>query len=164
MNLSKSTLTGYGIAVVIVLAILNVIFWLVGNPQLHELNVFSAGFVLGMLGMYLAAWLYGYHRWAQPMQRLALSTMVASSQHSARPRTATVIEGYGRWNMGSMSIYHWLFIIFFVAVLSVPIARILTRIGYSKWWTIVYFIPFVNIVGIWILAYSRWPAVDRTGT
>ena len=62
MNLSKSTLTGYGIAVVIVLVILNVIFWLVGNPQLHELNVFSAGFVLGMLGMYLAAWLYGYHR------------------------------------------------------------------------------------------------------
>jgi hypothetical protein len=62
MNLAKSTLTGYGIAVVIVLAILNVIFWLVGNPQLHELNVFSVGFALGMLGMYLAAWLYGYHR------------------------------------------------------------------------------------------------------
>jgi len=62
MKLSNRTLTGYGIAVVIVLAILNVIFWLVGNPQLHELNVFSAGFVLGMLGMYLAAWLYGYHR------------------------------------------------------------------------------------------------------
>jgi hypothetical protein len=37
-------------------------------------------------------------------------------------------------------------------VLGIPIARILTRIGYSKWWTIVYFIPFVNIVGIWILA------------
>jgi hypothetical protein len=62
MKLSNRTLTGYGIAVVIVLAILNVIFWLVGNPQLHELNVFSAGFVFGMLGMYLAAWLYGYHR------------------------------------------------------------------------------------------------------
>ena len=62
MKLSNRTLTGYGIAVVIVLVILNVIFWLVGNPQLHELNVFSAGFVLGMLGLYLAAWLYGYHR------------------------------------------------------------------------------------------------------
>jgi len=24
----------------------------------------------------------------------------------------------------------------------------------AKWWTIVYFIPFVNIIGIWILAYS----------
>jgi hypothetical protein len=34
----------------------------VGNPRLHDLNVFSAGFVLGMLGMYIAAWLYGYHQ------------------------------------------------------------------------------------------------------
>ena len=66
--------------------------------------------------------------------------------------------------MGSLSIWQWLFVIFLIVVLSIPIARILTRIGYSKWWTIVYFIPFVNIVGIWILAYSRWPAVDRTGT
>ena len=55
MKLSNRTLTCYGIAVVIVLAILNVIFWLVGNPQLHELNVFSVGFVLGMLGMDIAA-------------------------------------------------------------------------------------------------------------
>jgi hypothetical protein len=56
------TLTGYGIAVVIVFAVLNGLFWLAGNSRLHELNVFSAGFVLGMLGMYTAAWLYGYHR------------------------------------------------------------------------------------------------------
>jgi hypothetical protein len=56
------TLTGYGIAVVVVLAILNGIGWLVGNPRLHGLNVFSAGFVLGMLGMYVAAWLYGYRQ------------------------------------------------------------------------------------------------------
>ena len=45
------TLTGYGIAVVIVFAVLNGIFWLAGNSRLHELNVFSAGFVLGMLGI-----------------------------------------------------------------------------------------------------------------
>ncbi len=56
------TLTGYGIAVVIVLAFLNGIAWLVGTPRLHGLNVFSAGFTLGMLGMYLAACLYGYHQ------------------------------------------------------------------------------------------------------
>lgn len=56
------TLTAYGIAVVIVLAILNGIFWLTGSRRLHELNIFSAGFVLGMFGMYLAAWLYGYRQ------------------------------------------------------------------------------------------------------
>ena len=56
------TLTAYGIAVVIVFAILNGIFWLVRDNRLHDLNIFSAGFVLGMLGMYIAAWLYGYRR------------------------------------------------------------------------------------------------------
>jgi hypothetical protein len=56
------TITAYGIAVIIVFAILNGIAWWVGSPRLHGLNIFSAGFVLGMLGMYLAAWLYGYRR------------------------------------------------------------------------------------------------------
>jgi len=63
--------------------------------------------------------------------------------------------------MDTITIWQGLFVIFFIVALSVPIARILTRIGYSKWWTIVYFIPFANIIGIWILAYSPWPAVDR---
>lgn len=63
--------------------------------------------------------------------------------------------------MGSMSLWHWFILIFFIVALGVPIAKILGRLGFSKWWTIVYFIPFVNIVGIWILAYVRWPAVNR---
>ena len=56
------TLTAYGIGVVIVLAILNGIAWLVGAPRLHSINVFSAGFVLGMVGMYISAWVNGYRR------------------------------------------------------------------------------------------------------
>jgi uncharacterized membrane protein YhhN len=56
------TLTAYGIGVVIVLAVLNAMAWQAGNPRLHEINVFSAGFVLGFLGTYIAAWLYGYRR------------------------------------------------------------------------------------------------------
>lgn len=56
------TITAYGIAVIIVFAILNGTAWLTGSHRLHELNVFSAGFILGMLGMYLAACLYGYRR------------------------------------------------------------------------------------------------------
>jgi hypothetical protein len=60
------TITAYGIAVVIVLAILNGTFWAMGHPRLHALNLFSVGFVLGMLGMYIAAWLYGYRQVALP--------------------------------------------------------------------------------------------------
>ncbi len=56
------TLTAYGIGVVIVLAVLNGAAWQAENPRLHQINVFSAGFVFGMLGTYIAAWLYGYRR------------------------------------------------------------------------------------------------------
>jgi hypothetical protein len=56
------TLTAYGIGVVIVLAVLNAIAWQTGSLRLHGINVFSAGFTLGMLGTYIAAWLYGYRR------------------------------------------------------------------------------------------------------
>ena len=56
------TLTAYGIGVIIVLAVLNGIAWRAGMPRLHGLNVFSAGFLIGMLGTSLAAFLYGYRR------------------------------------------------------------------------------------------------------
>jgi hypothetical protein len=56
------TLTAYGIGVVIVLAVLNFIAWQAAMPRLHGLNVFSAGFVLGVLGTSIAARLYGYRR------------------------------------------------------------------------------------------------------
>src|SRR5262249_8000697 len=63
------TLIAYGIGVVIVLAILNGIAWLVGSPRLHSLNVFSAGFVLGMLGTCISAYLNGYRKVAYSGRR-----------------------------------------------------------------------------------------------
>jgi len=56
------TLTAYGIGVVIVLAALNGVAWQAGSPRLHGLNVFSAGFALGVLGTYISAWFNGYRR------------------------------------------------------------------------------------------------------
>jgi hypothetical protein len=56
------TLTAYGIGVVIVLVVLNGVAWEAGMPRIHGLNVFSAGFALGVLGTYISAWLYGYRR------------------------------------------------------------------------------------------------------
>jgi hypothetical protein len=56
-------LTRYGIAVTLVPAALKGIVWLVGNPpRMHAAYVFSAGFILGMLGMYISAWLNGYRQ------------------------------------------------------------------------------------------------------
>jgi hypothetical protein len=56
------TLTGYYIGVLVVFAILNVIAWFMDAPRLNGLGVFSAGFLMGALGMYIAAYLYGYRK------------------------------------------------------------------------------------------------------
>jgi hypothetical protein len=61
--LRMRTITGYGIAVILVFAALNGGAWAAGWPaRLRLLPVFSAGFVLGMIGMYIAARGYGYHQ------------------------------------------------------------------------------------------------------
>ena len=56
------TLTGYLIGVIIVLAALNGIAWQSGTVRLRDINVFSAGFLLGVIGATIAASLYGYRQ------------------------------------------------------------------------------------------------------
>ena len=61
--LRMRTITSYGIAVIVIFAVLNAIAWAMGWPgRVRLLPVFSAGFVLGMIAMYVAARIYGYHQ------------------------------------------------------------------------------------------------------
>jgi len=59
--------------------------------------------------------------------------------------------------MGSLSIWHWLIILFFFSIYIVPIWRILNRAGYSGAWTFLSFIQLLNIIMLWVFAFSRWP-------
>jgi hypothetical protein len=63
--------------------------------------------------------------------------------------------------MGSLSIWHWIIVILVLAIYGVPITKILERAGWSKWWIILFFVPLVNIVMLWVFAYSRWPTLGR---
>lgn len=56
------TLAAYAIGVIIVLAIANGNAWDEHLPRLHGLIIFSAGFVMGMIGTCLASFLNGYRR------------------------------------------------------------------------------------------------------
>ena len=42
-------------------------------------------------------------------------------------------------------------------LIFMPIIRICRRIGRSAWWGL---LMFVWPVGLWLLAYTRWPAID----
>jgi uncharacterized membrane protein YhaH (DUF805 family) len=51
-----------------------------------------------------------------------------------------------------------------IVLLGVPVASILHRAGRSRWWILIAFIPLLNLIGLWVFAFSRWPTVDRSST
>jgi len=66
--------------------------------------------------------------------------------------------------VGSFSPLHLLILLLFVPMMIVltiwPTVIILRRMGYSGWWAALKFAPFGTIIGLWILAQSRWPKFD----
>ena len=63
--------------------------------------------------------------------------------------------------MGYWSIWHWILFAVFVALFLYPIGRILARIGFSPFWSVIALIPLVNLVGLWIVALAAWPRDKR---
>jgi hypothetical protein len=38
--------------------------------------------------------------------------------------------------------------------------NILRKAGYSRWLSLLLFVPLLNLALIWIFAFAKWPAVD----
>jgi hypothetical protein len=47
-----------------------------------------------------------------------------------------------------------------LSIALVPSWRIVKRTGHSGWWSLLVFIPLVNFVALWLLAFVQWPAID----
>ena len=43
-----------------------------------------------------------------------------------------------------------------------PVVKILHRTGHSGWWVVLTPISPLNWIGLWFLAYSRWPGAEWT--
>lgn len=66
----------------------------------------------------------------------------------------------GGWMVGGpyyYSPFHGLWLIVMIAVVAYPAGRILRRIGFSPLWVILAFVPVVNLVALWLLAFAVWP-------
>ena len=63
--------------------------------------------------------------------------------------------------MGSMSVLHWLVVLFIYLIIYMiigfPVAHILRRMGYSRWWSVLSIVPVANLLGLWLLAFIDWP-------
>ncbi len=49
------------------------------------------------------------------------------------------------------------FWIIMIAVMVIPVAKILGRIGFNQWWAAVAIVPMVNLIFLWVLAFIDWP-------
>jgi len=63
--------------------------------------------------------------------------------------------------MDTLSPWHWLITLGILALIGFPIAKILQRLGISRWWTIMAFLPLLNLIGLWALSAVRWPKLDQ---
>lgn len=43
----------------------------------------------------------------------------------------------------------------------IPAWRILSRLGFSPWWSLLAFVPVVNLVALWRLAFIKWPSTGK---
>ena len=59
--------------------------------------------------------------------------------------------------MGVASLVHLFVLAVIVVVIATPIATILKRLGLSPWWVILFLIPIVNLIALWVLSRARWP-------
>ena len=64
--------------------------------------------------------------------------------------------------MGSFSIWHFVMLIPITSIIAFSfwmMVRILRKAGYSGWWSLLTLIPIVNVLMIWLFAFSDWPAL-----
>ena len=67
----------------------------------------------------------------------------------------------GHWGYGYGFGGGLLWFIVMVALVVYPAGRILSRMGFSPLWSILMFVPILNLVALWILAFTEWPREGR---
>jgi predicted PurR-regulated permease PerM len=59
--------------------------------------------------------------------------------------------------MGGLSPFHWIIYLLVIAVFIYPIWRILSRIGLPGALALLFVVPLVNLIFLWVVAFIAWP-------
>ncbi len=49
----------------------------------------------------------------------------------------------------------------YFAIFGIPIMQILKKAGYSRVWVLIAFLPVINLIFLWVFAFSHWPIEGR---
>ena len=52
-------------------------------------------------------------------------------------------------------------ILIILALAVIPYWKIWSRTGHSGAWSLLMLVPLANLISLWVLAFKKWPAVDR---
>lgn len=65
--------------------------------------------------------------------------------------------------MGGISIWQLIIILIFLGLTmawTLLLARIVGKAGFNKWWAVISLVPLINIIFVWVFAFSKWPSQD----
>ena len=51
-----------------------------------------------------------------------------------------------------------LILLVFLAFVLLLFGQVLRKAGFSMWWALLMLVPIVNIIMVWVFAFSEWPA------
>jgi hypothetical protein len=46
-------------------------------------------------------------------------------------------------------------------ILIIPFWQLFLKAGYSGWWSLLMIVPLVNLITLYVLAFSRWPSLKK---
>lgn len=56
---------------------------------------------------------------------------------------------------------HWLWMLVWIAVILPPFWKIFAKAGFSPWLALLVLVPLVNLIVLYVVAFSRWPALPE---
>lgn len=54
------------------------------------------------------------------------------------------------------------YVLIYIALIVLPVWRILSKAGYSGAWSLLALIPLVNLIALWVFAFLRWPYEEQS--
>lgn len=54
---------------------------------------------------------------------------------------------------------HWLLMLLWLAIVLPPFWKIFSKAGFSGWLSLLIFVPLVNLVILYFVAFAEWPSL-----
>ena len=64
--------------------------------------------------------------------------------------------------METPAIWDWLGPVIIFLLVGLPSIFALRKAGWSGWWSLLFIVPVINILMLWLFAFGRWPNEERT--